>query len=609
MIQSWSERWLRPGRASSKDVRVDLFWLLGFGLLLIASGVGFRDPWPADEPRFALIARDMLASGDWLIPRVGGDLYSDKPPLFFWLLALSLGLTDSLRASFLLPSLLAGLGCIVLVYDLARRLWNRETALIAGALLLLTPHFVWQARQAQIDATLCLWTTLSLYGLLRHLLIGPQWRWYAIGWAAAGLGVITKGVGFLPLLVLIPWMLVGRSSSLNKNASFAKWMLGPCVFLLMVGVWLVPLLVLSHTDPAIAAYRDQILFQQTIERYTAAWHHIQPFWYFLIEVIPPFWLPLTALLPWLLPRWRDAVLARDQRIVVLLSWIVIVILFFSVSAGKRGIYILPAVPAFVLVSAPFVREIARKASVQRVVFAISAAIGAACVGAAAYLWLHPERHIEISERYGLNLFGPLASISIAVFLSCILFRRRAAFVTYATTVASVLLVVSFWVNPVLNEVRSGAAFVARVEQRADPQRELGWPAFKEQYLLHLQRPITHFGHARWRDAEGEAADAALWLNSSTDRQLVLTEQAKEHCFPAAPAVALGEANRTEWFLIQGMAASPCIKNGNSEAAYHYVPPGAEHAPTESKLLSRDDSHHLRTHPGGIRSERISKHGE
>ena len=69
-------------------------------------------------------------------------------------------------------------------------------------------QFVWQARQAQIDATLCFWTTLSLYGLLRHLLLGPSWRWYTIGWAAAGLGVITKGVGFLPLLVLIPFAIL-----------------------------------------------------------------------------------------------------------------------------------------------------------------------------------------------------------------------------------------------------------------------------------------------------------------------------------------------------------------------------------------------------------------
>ena len=75
------------------------------------------------------IAQDMLRSGDWMIPRVGGDLYADKPPVFFWLMAAAMALTGSLRVGFLLPSLLARIGCIVLVYDLLRRVgaatWRR----------------------------------------------------------------------------------------------------------------------------------------------------------------------------------------------------------------------------------------------------------------------------------------------------------------------------------------------------------------------------------------------------------------------------------------------------------------------------------------------------
>jgi len=166
---------------ASNTVLTDFLWLAALALLLIATGIGLRDPWPADEPRFALVARDMVATGEWLLPRVGGQPYADKPPLFFWLIAACLEVTRSLRVAFLLPSFFAGLGCVGLVYDLGRRLWNRETGFAAGLALLFTVQFVWQARQAQIDATLCFWTTLSLYGLLRHLLLGPAWRWYTIG--------------------------------------------------------------------------------------------------------------------------------------------------------------------------------------------------------------------------------------------------------------------------------------------------------------------------------------------------------------------------------------------------------------------------------------------
>ena len=199
----------------------DLLWLLALALLLIATGIGLRDPWPPDEPRFALVARDMAATGDWLLPRVGGQPYADKPPLFFWLLASGLEATRSLRIAFLLPSFLAAFGCVALVYDLGRRLWSREAGFAGALALLFTVQFVWQARHAQIDATLCFWTTLSLYGLLRHLLLGPSWRWYVIGWAAAGLGVITKGVGFLPLLILVPFALLRDPRWQPRKASAA----------------------------------------------------------------------------------------------------------------------------------------------------------------------------------------------------------------------------------------------------------------------------------------------------------------------------------------------------------------------------------------------------
>src|SRR5512147_608386 len=141
------DRLLRPGRESGRDVGLDVLWLLGLGLLLIGTGLGLRDPWPPDEPRFALVAQDMLRSGDFLFPRIGGDLYADKPPLFFWLIAAATALTGSLRVGFLLPSLLGGLGTVLLVYDLVRRARGREAGLATGLVLLLTFQFVWQARQ------------------------------------------------------------------------------------------------------------------------------------------------------------------------------------------------------------------------------------------------------------------------------------------------------------------------------------------------------------------------------------------------------------------------------------------------------------------------------
>lgn len=554
---------------------VDVLWLLGLALLLIATGIGLRDPWPADEPRFALVARDMVATGDWLLPRVGGQPYADKPPLFFWLIAAGLVLTQSLRVAFLLPSFLAGFGCVVLVYDLGRRLWNREAGFAGALALLFTVQFVWQARQAQIDATLCFWTTLSLYGLLRHLLQGPSWRWYTIGWAAAGLGVITKGVGFLPLLVLIPSAILRNEKWQPRKASGggARWLLGPLAFLAAVSIWLLPMLLAASKDPAIAAYRDEILFNQTVKRYGNAWHHREPFWYFLVDVIPALWLPLTLLVPWLFSHWRNALRSFDLRIALLASWIVLVVLFFSLSTGKRGVYVLPAVPALALLCAPYLQEIASRRSVQRALFVLASLIGAISVLALLFLIVRPDKHAGVIASYEIDPLWPLSLIAIAAAVVCAIARPRRGFLAYGGVLAATLLVVSFWVNPHLNDTQSGASFVARIEKAADPQQELGLVAFKEQYVLNAHRSLVHFGHARWREADQEMADAALWLSQRPGRQLVINDDARAACFKNAPVQSLGAANRSDWFLVSGGADQSCIARGKPGVAHYYLPPG------------------------------------
>jgi len=570
---------------ASNTVLSDLLWLAALALLLIATGIGLRDPWPADEPRFALVARDMVATGEWLLPRVGGQPYADKPPLFFWLIAVCLEATRSLRVAFLLPSCFAGLGCVGLVYDLGRRLWNRETGLAAGLALLFTVQFVWQARQAQIDATLCFWTTLSLYGLLRHLLLGPSWRWYTIGWAAAGLGVITKGVGFLPLLVLVPFAILRkpewqprlRNRDMRNgdipHFPIARWLLGPVAFLAAVSIWLVPMLIAANGDPAIARYRDEILFNQTIHRYGSAWHHREPFWYFIVNVIPALWLPLTLLVPWLFGHWRAALRSFDLRIALLASWIVLVVLFFSLSSGKRGVYVLPAVPAFALLCAPYLREIATRRGVQRAMFVLASLLGALSVLGWIYLAIRPDKLVDAIASYDLDPRAPLAVIAITAMIVCAIARPWRGFLAYAGVLTTSLLIVSFWINPELNDARSGADFVARLEGAADPRQELGLVAFKEQYVLNARRQIVHFGHARWREADQEMADAALWLSEKPGRQLVINDDAREACFRNAPAQALGAANRSEWFLVKGGADPVCVARGKP-AAHYYLPPVA-----------------------------------
>ncbi len=571
------DRWLRPGAASTGDVTTDLLWLAGLALLLMGVGFGLRDPWPADEPRFALVAQDMLRSGDWMIPRVGGDPYADKPPVYFWLLAVAMAVTGSTRLGFLLPSLLAGVGTVVLVYDLVRRIRGREAAFAGALVLLVTFQFVWQFRQAQIDGVLCFVTTLSLYGLLRHLFAGPAFGWFLLGWAAAGVGVITKGVGFLPLLLLVPFaVLRARGWPATASARDHRWWLGPVFFFGAIAVWFVPMMLVTSAGGELLAYRNEILFHQTVTRYAEAWHHHAPVWYYFTYVVPVLWLPLVALLPWLWPRWRAALRpaagARDTFVAVLLCWVVVVLLFFSASSGKRGVYVLPAVPALAMAAAPWLPELLRRAGTRRFAFGLAAALGALLTLAALHFAIDGTATARAVRDYDLAPALPLALAGVAGLAACAGFRVRDGWLAYGATLAAALVTIGFVVYPRIDAQRSGRAFMGIVAAQAAGIAELGLVGAKEQYLLALDRPSVNFGHARWREREQEAADAAAWYAAKPGRALLLDDKARATCFAGTRARELARANRQTWFLVTGGAAdAACVARGDWRRARWYMP--------------------------------------
>jgi 4-amino-4-deoxy-L-arabinose transferase-like glycosyltransferase len=553
----------------------DALWLAGALALFVATGLGLRDPWPADEPRFALVARDMVASGDWLFPRVGGDFYSDKPPVYFWLLAAAYSVTGSIRASFLIPSFLAAGGVLWLVFDMSRRLAGRKAGLAAAGLLVCTVQFVVVMRGAQIDPTLCLLTTLSLYAFLRHLLLGPAWGWYFIGGLASGLGVVTKGVGFLPLLLLLPYPFL-RARGFSPMPRFAggwRWALAAAGFLLGVAVWLVPMLsaVSSSTDPELIAYRDGILFQQTVERYASAWHHVKPWYYFLVEVIPALWLPASLLLVWLVPRWREALAARDARPALLLAWIGLVLLFFSVSAGKRGVYVFPALPALALAAAPFLPALFARKGVR---YASVVLGGILVVPAIVIVLAHLGGH-EIAARklasLGVDAGGAILTFAAVGGLAWLMAWRWRPILAWPVVLGSLALVWSYGVTPRIDAQRSGRGFMERALAQVSPGRELALAGPKEQFFLYLDRPVVNFGHKRWMEKQREAEDAARWLNAAPGRTLLLPDAMLEPCFRGAPRRSVGVTSREPWSLVELPAEAECASRGDARRAIRYSP--------------------------------------
>lgn len=476
---------------------ISLLLLLLFATAMISAGLGLRHPSNVDEERFLGVALEMLQSGDWLIPHRAAEIYPDKPPLFMWLIALLTTLGIAPNVSLFLPALLAGVVTTACLHDLGRRLWNRRIGVIASLLFLATYQTYSIQRAGQIDGFLLLWIAIGLYGMIRHLLLGPSWKWFYIACAAMGFGIISKGVGFLPVLMLIPYSYAvrkGWNGVARMPGEGRAWALGLVVALAAIGTWLVPLIinVALFGDEASRAYLHEILFKQTAQRYTDAWHHREPFWYFFTSVIPKNWLPLVLALPWMVPAWRRQLAKQDGRYLVLLGWVILVLIFFSLSTGKRKLYIYPAIPVLALVMAPIVP------------------------------WL--LRHWFANRPRGRKIF-----INLALFWFLAWFARG-------------------FVEPIIYGVNPRQALMTSVAE-ATGGSKLVLTHWREGHWFYARQPLVHFGVS----APNQIEKAAEWLRRHPDSYAMIRAHELTRCFAPERARRIGDGDKEDWFLVQAVA--------------------------------------------------------
>ena len=536
--------------------------LVLMALLVLGAGLGLRDPWPSDEPRFALVAKQMVTSGDWLFPHRGLELYSDKPPMLMWLQATLYSVIGNWRIAFLLPSMLAALGTLWCVHDLGRRLWTRRVGLYAAWLLLFALHFTFQSKKAQIDPLIVFFITLANYGLIRHLLLGPAWGWWWFGWFAAGLGVITKGVGVVALLMIIPAALASVWGWRGVGLSVRHWRfwVAPLLFLLAISLWLVPMVVVALSTGSVEyrAYMDDILFRQTAGRYAQSWDHHQPWWYFL-ATMPSMWIPAFLAVPWAIPAWWRRLRRRDPRYLVLLGWWALIVLFFSIPDGKRDVYILPSLPMFCLALAPLLPGLLRKRAFQWLLAAFTAGLALFTLGAGGALLTGQgglEARLMGSRGIDQAAIASLAWAAVAMgcwgIVSLLAWGHRRAHLGVVSTLTGVWLLYSLVGYPLLNSASSASGLMHAVGQRIGPDAELGLVAWKEQNLLMADRPAATFGFQK--DWDAQLRDGVAWQAQAPARRWLLVQQdALLPCVDRSRAELAGISNRRRWWLVPAAA--------------------------------------------------------
>jgi 4-amino-4-deoxy-L-arabinose transferase-like glycosyltransferase len=546
--------------ASTDDLRErrEFRWLMLLAFVLLGAGIGLRDPWPSDEPRFTLAAKQMVESGDWLFPHRGRELYSDKPPVLMWSEALSYEVTRSWRIAFLLPSLLAGLLTLGLTYDLGRRLWNHKAGLYAAIAVLFVFQFMYQVKRAQIDPLIMGWITLANWGLLVHFLRGPDWRKYWLGCFAAGVGVITKGVGILALLMFVPYLFArwrGWEGVTRTSHSALKWLGGIAAFLAPILAWGISVLVVAKMRgaPEYQAYVDDLFFRQTAGRYAGSWSHPQPFYYYLPIVLFN-WFPMSLAYIGAAPRWRRDLAARDARILLPLGWTLLILVFFSIPVGKRDVYLMPAIPMVALAMAPYLDAMSQARWLRNTAFWITLLGGAAIVGAGLWAAFGHSAKVESFivqrelEDLGHMVFGMVIVIGVSFIAAAAWFRPRRGIHALLAGIAALWLVWSFWSYPLLNDSSSAKGVMRKARELVGPDAEIGLVAWKEQNLLMADGPVRDFGFLNPWDKQ--LAEAMAWQAAEpAHRPIFILDEAMGACIDRAKATRVGHANRREWWLV------------------------------------------------------------
>jgi len=189
-------------------------------LLFYSCGLGSTALLDPDEPVYGATAKEMVKSGSWLTPRLNGMLWFDKPPMYFWLAALSYKVFGINEFAARFPSSLMAAFLIFLVYVWAMHAFSKETALYSSLCLMSSLLFVVIGRAAVTDMTLCFFINFSFF-MIYLAVKNPEEKFKYINWFyfVCGFSTLTKGpVGLvLPLMIVVPYLAFGRKWNILKS--------------------------------------------------------------------------------------------------------------------------------------------------------------------------------------------------------------------------------------------------------------------------------------------------------------------------------------------------------------------------------------------------------
>lgn len=348
-------------KAKQRDWIADMLGLTALFIVFYLCFLGTYPLFTPDEGRYSEVAREMVATGDYITPRVDGVVFLDKPILYYWLQAIAIKLFGvkewSLR---LFPALFGIFGCLM-VYFAGRQLFDRRTGLLAATMLATSPLYFCGAHYANLDLEVAVLMSGALLGFVTfvHEGIYEQKGWLLIfaAYLFAGLAFLTKGmIGIvIPGMVIGAWMLLQNRFDLLKKIHLIA---GIIIFAAIVTPWYV---LVQKANPDFLHY---FFITQQVTRFLSAaeFNNPTPVWFYIPIVFIGFFPWTIFLIQSLNAHIQNIWWERNKYSVqlFLLLWVVIVFVFFSIPRSKTMGYIFPIFPPLALLVANYLSSIWEK---------------------------------------------------------------------------------------------------------------------------------------------------------------------------------------------------------------------------------------------------------
>jgi 4-amino-4-deoxy-L-arabinose transferase-like glycosyltransferase len=483
----------------------------------------------------------MFAKGEWVVPTINGDVYTDKPILYFWLVLVGSMLFGGVNEwTVRLPSALSGFGLALTTYFLGRDLFSPRVGFMAALVLSTSARVLWEARWAHTDMAFTFFFTLSMVFFVRSIFKIGRPGELLLAYASAGLATLTKGlIGVvLPGLVLFTFVAVRRDWR-----ALLKWRLasGILVFLLVAAPWFASVSLATEGE-----WLKVFLFTHHLQRYTSGLGHRQPFYYYFIN-LPADFLPWTIFAVPAIFSCRSRIKALLEPIYLLLFlWFALIFLFFSFSDTKRALYLLPVFPPVALFVARYFDHLIRGEVRQDALYRWMAYfffnivwIGSLSLPVGA--WFFRREVFVLSLPFALLLAGG----GLATVVSISRKLPQVVFLTTAVTLFLGMLYTAVGILPFVDRYKSPKPFALKVKGLLPPAEPLYiYADTMNDFNFYMEREVIPLlsSEAEVEHMAAQAQTAYLLIRDRDLKKLRLGEK--------AAIVAEGRVGDKKWHLLQ-----------------------------------------------------------